>query len=172
MVMIMKSLIVHPCNKSAYKYPLALFAVSMVFTTEAAFAAENFIAKEQAPGAVLILSNSNVEPSIGFSSFTILAADIPAGTFNDPKQLLEIIWNTTYYPQTLGEGVQLCYFRPYSSESNCRTIYPNSSGIMTDFNDQSFGHGAKVTIRHKVLGGTPPYARPAGVDSVTFRYRY
>lgn len=170
--MIMKSLIVLQNSKGACQFSLALLTVFMFFTGEAAFGAEHSIAKEQAPTSILILSNSNIEPSIGFAIFTIMIPDIPPGTFNAPKQLLEIGWRTTYYPQTINEDIELCYHRPYSSEKSCRTIYPNSSGNLMDFNDQPFGHGSKVTINHKVLGGTRPYARPAGLDFVTFKYRY
>ncbi len=171
MVMIMKSLMVLPKSKGVCQFSLALLTVFMFFTG-AAFGAEYSIAKEQAPTSILILSNSNIEPSIGFAIFTIMIPDIPPGTFNAPKQLLEIGWRTTYYPQTINEDIELCYHRPYSSEKSCRTIYPNSSGNLMDFNEQPFGHGSKVTINHKVLGGTRPYARPAGVDFVTFKYRY
>lgn len=167
----MKSLIVLPNSKGVWQFPLALLAV-LFFTEEAAFGGENSIPKEQAPTAVLILSNSDVDPGVGLAIFTLLIPDIPTEIFTVPKQLLEISWRTTYYPQTLGEEVQLCYDRPYSSDNNCRRIYPNSSGTLMDFNDQPFGHGSRVTIKHKVLGGMRPYARPAGVDSVTFKYRY
>lgn len=159
-------------SKSTYQILLAVFFVLAVITKDAAVAAEHFITKSVAPGPVLVLSNSNTVPGVGFATFNVLAVDIPAGTLVNPKQLLEVRWSTTYYPGTLGEDVQLCYYRPFSSQENCHTIFPNSSGELMIFNDQSFGHGSKVTIKHKVLGGTRPHARPAGVDSVTFKYRY
>lgn len=172
MVIIMKSLIVYSGGKRASSYSLALLAILMISTIGTAWAAEFSITKAEAPGPVLVLSNSNTDPGVGFSKFSILYPDIPAGTLNDPKQLLEIRWSTTYYPGTLNDEVRLCYYRPFSSQENCEQVYPNSSGVLMGFNDQAFGHGSKVMIYHKVLGGTPPYARPAGVDSVTFKYRY
>ncbi len=137
-----------------------------------AFAAEAVITKSVAPGPILILSNSNDEPSVGFSRFNVSPSDIPSEVSLKQKQLLGIQWSTTYYPQTLNDEVELCYYRPYSSDRSCEPIQPNSSGVVERFNDQPFGRGSTVEIRHRVLGGMRPYARPAGVDSVTFRYRY
>lgn len=137
-----------------------------------AFAAEAVITKSMAPGPILILSNSNDEPSVGFSRFNVSPSDISGEVNLKQKQLLSIQWSTTYYPQTLSDKVELCYYRPYSSERSCEPIRPNSSGSIEGFNDQLFGRGSTVEIRHRVLGGMRPYARPAGVDSVTFRYRY
>jgi hypothetical protein len=151
---------------------LVLLTVLVVYPNEAAFAAEGSITKTTAPGPVLILSNSDTYPGVGFSNFFVNASDFPAGTLIDPKQLVGIEWSTTYYPQTLKDNVRLCYFRPFSAQEYCRDIAPNSLGVLTDFNELSFGNGSKVTIYHSVLGGTRPYARPAGVDVVKFKYRY
>lgn len=168
----MKDVIECSGSTMASRSLFALFGVLMMCTQGVALAAEYSITKAEAPGPVLVLSNSATHPGVGFANFNVLYPDIPAGIINDPKQLLDIRWSTTYYPQTLNEKVELCYYQPFSSQKNCEEIYPNSSGVLTVFNNQSFGHGSKVTINHSVLGGTPPYARPAGVDSVTFRYRY
>ena len=151
---------------------LSCLVILMVVNNDSAFAVDGVVSKTMAPGPVLILSNANVSPSVGFSRFSILALDIPAEARLAPRQLLGVRWSTTYYPQTLNERVELCYYRPFSSDRDCREIRPNSSGELTDFNDQPFGHGSIVDIRHYVLGGSPPYARPAGVDSVTYLYRY
>lgn len=151
---------------------VTLIAVFTLFENNSAFAVEGVVTKTAAPDPVLILSNSNTEPSIGFARFSILGPDIPAEARLVPRKLLGIRWSTTYYPQTLNETVELCYYRPFSSQRECRPIQPNSSDELTFFNDQPFGHGSIVDIRHSVLGGERPYARPAGVDSVTFRYRY
>lgn len=172
MVMIMKSLMVCQNSKSASQLSFALFAGFIIFTQADTFAAEHTISKMKAPSPVLILSNSNIDPGVGFAVFDILYPDIPAGTLVRPKQLLEISWRTTYYPGTINEDIELCYFLPFSSQNNCEKIYPNASGTLMLFNDQAFGHGSKVVINHKVLGGARPYARPAGVDSVSFKYRY
>jgi hypothetical protein len=172
MVMIMKSLMALQNSKGACQFPIALFAVFIILTQVDASAAEYTISKMKAPSPVLILSNSNIDPGVGFAIFDILYPDIPAGTLVGPKQLLEISWRTTYYPGTINEDVELCYFLPFSSQNSCEKIYPNASGTLMLFNDQAFGHGSKVVINHKVLGGARPYARPAGVDSVSFKYRY
>lgn len=167
----MNDLIVFRVNKVGRPL-LSCFVVLMVVNNDSSFAADGVVSKTIAPGQVLILSNANVSPSVGFSRFSILAQDIPAEARLVPRQLLGIRWSTTYYPGTLNERVELCYYRPFSSDRDCREIRPNSSGELTGFNDQPFGHGSIVDIRHHVLGGSPPYARPAGVDSVTYRYRY
>ncbi|TFF13448.1 hypothetical protein EXW72_01055 [Pseudomonas sp. BCA14] len=168
----MKSSVVWWRCVSAHKSLFILLGVLTVSASEDTFASEWSISKTMTPGSVLVLSNSTIDPATGFSVFYIISADIPAGTLIDPKQLLEIQWKTTYYPQSTQEDVHLCYSRPYSSQENCERIYPNSSGTLSTFNDQAFGNGSRVKIKHSVLGGTPPLNRPAGVDSVTFRYRY
>jgi hypothetical protein len=172
MVMIMKGFDLFKAGIGLNRHAYVFLAALMAFANSAVFAAEHSIPKTTAPGAILILSNSDVDPGVGFATFSVLYPDIPEGTLLDPKQLLEIRWNTTYYPQTLSEIVELCYFRPFSSQRSCERVTPNSSGTSMFFNDQPFGHGSKVEIRHTVLGGVRPYARPAGADSVTFRYRY
>lgn len=168
----MKRLIVSLGSRRARGFLLALLAVLIAIENGPAFAAEGVITKSAAPGPVLILSNSNVEPSVGYSRFNVTPFDISGEVSLMPKQLLEIRWSTTYYPQTLNDNVELCYYRPYSAERSCEPIQPNSSGVVMRFNDQPFGRGSIVDIRHRVLGGTPPYARAAGVDSVRIKYRY
>ncbi len=147
------------------------FAVPIVPFVGVAFAQENSITRSEAPGAVLVLSNSDTSPGVGFATFYVRSSDFPPGTLIDPKQLVEIQWSTTYYPDSIKENVKLCYSRPFSSEETCRSIYPNSFGTLHDFNIQAFGNGSRVIIYHEVYGGTPRYTRPSGVDSVTFKYR-
>lgn len=159
-------------SKSINKVWIVVCVVLAVFTKDVVLAAEHSIAKTVAPGPILVLSNSNTHPGVEFASFNVLASDIPSGTLADPKQILEVQWRTTYYPGTIREEVRLCYYRPFSLEENCQIIAPSSSGVLMDFNNQYFGNGSKIQIFHKVWGGTPPYARPAGADSVTIKYRY
>lgn len=169
--MIMKSSTALWFCVSARNFILALLGAALISASGEVFALERLITKTSAPGSVLVLSTSNEDPGFGSTSFYVNTADIPTGTLTDPKQLLEIQWRATYYPQSIKEEVKLCYYRPYSSQENCAVIYPNTSGTLTDFNDQAFNHGSRVIIRHSVWGGIPPLAHPAGVDSVTFRYR-
>lgn len=153
-------------------FTMVLICVGGILIGGKSYAQEFSITKVGAPGPVLVLSNSNTSPCVGLTSFTVFTSDIPQGTLIVPKQLLEIQWRTTYYPDSVSQRVQFCYYRPYSSQENCVDIGSGSSGTIYDFNNQSFDHGARVTIKHYVLGGVPPYTRPAGADSVTFRYRY
>ncbi|WP_248732113.1 hypothetical protein [Pseudomonas sp. MWU13-2517] len=168
----MKSSVVWWRFLSARNFLTALLGVMLIFSSGVVFALERVIPKTSAPGSVLVLSTSDVDPGYGTASFFVSTWDIPEDTLSDTKQLLEIQWRTTYYPQSSREEVKLCYYRPYSSQETCAVIYPNTSGTLSDFNDQAFDHGSRVTIRHSVWGGIPPLAHPAGVDSVTFRYRY
>ncbi len=172
MVMIMESAIVFVRRSGPSKYLLALVAALVIFINEGVQAQERSIPKSEAPGPVLVLSNSDTSPGVGFASFSVVSSDFPTGTLADPKQLVEVQWNTTYYPESIMEDVKLCYSRPFSSQEDCRKILPNSSGTLSDFNVQSFGNGSRVRIYHDVYGGTPRYTRPAGVDSVVFKYRY
>ena len=151
---------------------LVLFVALATSASGVVYAVEGSISKSEAPGPVLVLSNSNVSPGVGFATFSVISSDFPPGTLIDPKQLLEVQWRTTYYPDSIKEDVKLCYSRPFSSQEECRVIRANSVGTLSDFNAQSFGNGSRVKIYHEVYGGTPRYTRPAGVDTVTFKYRY
>lgn len=168
----MKSLSVVPLVRVARGFLLGLVAAFAAIAGGSVFAEERVLTKADAPTPVLVLSMSDVYPGTGFSTFNVLSTDIPAGTLTLPKKLLGIQWSTTYYPKTIRDAVELCYYRPFSSEKTCQDIQPSSSGTLDFFNDQAFGHGSKVVINHSVLGGEPPFARPAGVDSVTFKYQY
>lgn len=168
----MKGAIVFVRSSGPSKYLLALVAALVIFINEVVQAQERSIPKSEAPGPVLVLSNSDTSPGVGFASFSVVSSDFPPGTLVDPKQLVEVQWNTTYYPESIMEDVKLCYSRPFSSQEDCRKILPNSSGTLSDFNVQSFGNGSRVRIYHDVYGGTPRYTRPAGADSVVFKYRY
>ena len=150
------------------KFMLVLFALLLFVSASLALAEERSFTKDDTPSPVLVLSIEGV----GLANFYANSLDFPSGTLPDPKELLEIAWRTTYYPESANSKVELCYFRPYSSQPNCVDIAPNSSGVIYEFNAQSFNHESRVVIKHYVLGGTPPYSRPAGVDTVTFRYRY
>lgn len=172
MVMIMEGTIVFVRSSVPRKYLLALVAALVIFINEVVQAQERSIPKSEAPGPVLVLSNSDTSHGVGFASFSVVNSDFPPGTLADPKQLVEVQWNTTYYPESIMEDVKLCYSRPFSSQEDCRKILPNSSGILSDFNVQSFGNGSRVRIYHDVYGGTPRYTRPSGADSVAFKYRY
>lgn len=167
---VMSSLLLR--SLSLKTFTVVLLFVWMILVGGKSDAEEQSITKVGAPSPVLVLSNSDTSPGVGLVSFNVFTSDIPQGTLINPKQLLEIQWNTTYCPGSVTQRVQFCYYRPYSSQENCVDIRSGSSGTLYDFNNQSFDHGVRVTIKHYVLGGTPPYTRPAGADSVTFRYRY
>lgn len=151
---------------------LGLVGAVAAIASGSVFAEERLLTKTDAPTPVLVLSMSDIYPGTGFSTFNVMSTDIPAGTLSLPKKLLGIQWSTTYYPKTIRDDMELCYYRPFSSEKTCQDIQPSSSGTLEIFNDQAFGHGSKVVINHSVRGGEPPFARPAGVDSVTFKYQY
>ena len=168
----MKSLNVVPLVTFTRSFLLGLVGAVAAIASGSVFAEERLLTKSDPPTPVLVLSMSDIYPGTGFSTFNVSYTDIPTGTLTLPKKLIGIQWSTTYYPKTIRDAVELCYYRPFSSERTCQDIQPSSSGTFDIFNDQAFGHGSKVVINHSVLGGEPPFARPAGVDSVTFKYQY
>lgn len=172
MVKIMRSFIEFACGVNSRKSQLALLVAVMMTANGVVYAGEETITKAAAPNAVLVLSNSNTDPGIGFVIFSISNSDFPSGTALDPKRLVDIQWRTTYYPDSINEVVSLCYQRTFSSPEDCRDIRPNSAGTLSDFNGEFFSYVSRVKIYHKVLGGTPRYTQPAGVDSVMLRYKY
>ncbi|WLH77696.1 hypothetical protein PSH81_18400 [Pseudomonas sp. FP2335] len=78
MVKILKGLIVFPQRVNLAGAVLALFAVLVVFNNEAAFAGEGSITQSTAPGPVLILSNADTVPAVGFSNFYATSSEFPA----------------------------------------------------------------------------------------------
>ncbi len=172
MVVMMKSSNMFACGVNSKRTQFALLAALVMSVSGAVHAAEGRITKSAAPNAVLVLSNSNTMPGTGFVIFSVLNSDFPSSTALDPKQLVDIQWSATYYPDSIGEIVELCYQRTFSSPEDCRRIRPNSSGTLLDFSGEFIGYVSRIKIYHRVLGGTPRYTRPAGVDSVVLRYKY
>lgn len=131
-------------------------------------AAEHRITKQAAPSQVLILDSTG--EGTGTSRHSLLSMDFPKGTLSKMKTLKAIEWRTTYFPRNTGEDVKLCYMRPYSiKEVGCVKIAPNASGTVSSFNNERFGNGATVNIRHTVSGGDK-FGRAAGKDVVIFHY--
>jgi hypothetical protein len=94
------------------KFILVLFALLLFVSASLALAEERSFTKGDTPSPVLVLSNEGV----GLANFYANSLDFPSGTLPDPKELLEIAWRTTYYPESANSKVELCYFRPYSSQ--------------------------------------------------------
>lgn len=149
------------------KFKKKLLPLALLLISAPSFAVDAQITKSASPG-VVIVTNGGVGQAAVFAS----SSDFPAGTLSKTKTLLGIDWQTTWYPNNPGETVQLCYYRPYSATAvGCVPIIRNASGTVTNFNNQPFGAGVEVMIRHSLNGGPQP-ASPAGRDTVTFRYRY
>lgn len=170
----MKILLVLPLStlmfsKSMRNSLLIPLAAAAFAVNGPAYAIDDFIAKTIRPDIINVTSNGGT----GLAQFSVISTDFPSGTLGDPKKLQAIEWITTSYPQNLDEIVELCYQRPFNSnQTDCREIQPNSSGTFTEFNEQTFGNGSRVIIRHKVSAGGAQVGHPAGNDSVTFRYSY
>jgi hypothetical protein len=131
------------------------------------FAVTASITKTATPSVVIVTTGG-----VGLSTFFTSYSDFPSGTAFKPKSLLGIDWQTTSYPNNPNELVELCYFLPYTANPvRCDRITRNSSGTDIGFNQQTFGLGVEVMIRHSTNGGPQP-AYPAGRDTVTFRYSY
>jgi hypothetical protein len=106
------------------------------------------------------------------SQFTALSGDFPSGTSLLTKTLVGIDYVATSYPNNTGEEVKLCYHKPDNANPyGCTKIQPNSSSTINTYNNVDFGPGAKIIIHHELKGGTQP-GRPAGQDTVTFRFTY
>lgn len=86
--MIMDGAIVFVRSAGPRKYALALVAALVISINGVVQAQEKSIPKSEAPGPVLVLSNSNSDtsPGVGFASFSIVSSDFPPGTLVDPKQ--------------------------------------------------------------------------------------
>jgi len=144
-----------------------LLPLIFVLISTPSFAVNGTIAKTAAPGVVVVTTGG-----VGTAYFNVLSADFPSGALSKTKTLQGVDWTTTSYPNHPLERVELCYYRPYTANPvACRPIAPNSSGTEPGFNNQTFGAGSQVTIRHWMNGGPQP-ASPAGRDSVTIRYSY
>lgn len=148
---------------------LAIPAALLMFAaSEATLAATTAsFTKTAAPRVVLVTTGG-----VGSAAFFASSTDFPAGTLSKPKTLLGINWQTTLYPNNPNESVDLCYFRPYAGTPvACVPINRNSSGTALNFNNEPFGLGVEVMIRHWTNGGPQP-AYPAGRDTVTITYSY
>lgn len=146
---------------------LPALALALAMASSYSYAIDATITKTVTPNVIIVVTGGT-----GLAQFNLLSGDFPSGTLSKPKTLQGIDWNTTLYPNNTGETVELCYYRPYASTPvGCTNILPNASGTVTAYNNQTFGPGAKVIIRHQVQGGQQP-GYPAGSDTVTFRYSY
>jgi hypothetical protein len=170
MVNVMKMLAVFPYALNVRDVLVALCAMPLLSTSVALNAEDRTITKSSTPSIINVVSSGGT----GLAFFSLLGSDFPAGTtVVTPLKLRGVEWRTTSYPQVSGETVELCYFRPFKSrDSNCRTIWPNSTGVLHDFDDLQFGQGASVTIKHHVESGGVRIASPAGNDSVSFYYSH
>lgn len=153
---------------SVRSYLVFLLIGMTLFPYGAVCAEEKMISKTVTPTIINVISIGGT----GLAIFGLSPSDFPAGSFGVPKQLLGIDWSTTSYPENIKESVELCYSPPYNTaQQTCVPIWPGSSGTLTVFNDQPFGQGASLTIKHHVLGGGARLGYPIGSDAVTVRYR-
>lgn len=85
MVTIMNSSPVVSCCINPSKSLVVLLAALLVSISGIVYAAEGSISKSEAPGPVLVLSNSDTSPGVGFSSFSVISSDFPPGTLLIPS---------------------------------------------------------------------------------------
>ena len=172
-VMVMEAMNALPDSKlmlgiSMRRYLIVLLIGIFLLPYGAVCAEEKVISKTVTPSVINVISIGGT----GLAVFYLSHAYFPAGSFGVPKQLLGIDWSTTSYPENIKESVELCYSQPYNgAQQTCVPIWPGTSGTLTNFNDQRFGQGARITIKHHVLGGGARVGYPAGSDAVTVRYR-
>lgn len=144
-------------------------AVALAFVSGYSFAAELSITKSVKPDRVV-----TAKAGRALAQFPVQRSDFPShALILAPKTLRSVSWSTTYYPDNVGERVQICYSRPYnfSGEDHCVDVNPNSSGVIHEFNSYEFDLHAGIKIRHLVFGGKN-YGTAAGVDTVTINYSY
>ena len=101
MVMIMEGAIVFVCSSGPSKYLLAFIAALVIFINEVVQAQERSIPKSEAPGPVLVLSNSDTSPGVGFASFSIVSM---------ARVSESIMMYTGGRPATLGLRVQTQWY--------------------------------------------------------------
>ena len=164
-VITMKRFLAIPYNMGIRKAMLAVLVVSMLCANSTAYA--ETITKVVKPDIINVLSNGGS----GLAQFNLFSTDFPSGTLAIPRKLQGIDWTTTSYLQSIGEDVELCFYLPFNStQVGCERLSPNASGTLDVFNNQRFGNGSKVIIRHTIKGGSDRVSRPAGSDSLTFRF--
>lgn len=146
---------------------IALSAFVAMFANDLVFAVEKVIVKTKTPPAIIVVTKGGS----AMSQFSLLSAEFPNQSSFKSKKLKGIAWRSTSYPQSFGETVELCYHRPYSIHPmSCTALTPNASGVLVKYNNERFGAGVKVIIRHRVVGGGPRVSYPQGSDSLTFTY--
>lgn len=145
---------------------LALLSVSA-----SSFATDFTIIKTVNPPIMTVYS---IGSGSSLSQFYLSSSDFPSGTLGATKTLYSIDWTTASYPIIGGaETLDLCYYQPYtSSPAGCITVFPNSSGSTTAFNNYRFGNGSSLIITHRVTGTTQNIYYPSGKESVAFKYKY
>ncbi|WP_248749265.1 hypothetical protein [Pseudomonas sp. MWU15-20650] len=162
----MKKLLAVLVDRGGRKASVVILAIAACFANNVTRA--ETVTKVLKPDNIVVLSNGGV----GLAQFYLLSTDFQPGTLTHPWKLQGIDWNTTSYLQSVGERVQLCFYPPFNSVTpvGCDDIQPNSSGTVSTFNDERFGNGTKVIIRHTITGSREPVSRPAGNDTLIFRF--
>jgi hypothetical protein len=139
-----------------------LMPLALVFVSLSGVAGEYSVTMADTPNLITIPGGT------GLSVYTVRSTDIQSRTL---AKVVSIDWNTTGYPQSIGENVEIC-FRVLGGRTICEPIAPNSSGTVYSFAGQSFYPGAGVNIRHTTQVGGARNSRPSGQDMVRFNLRY
>jgi hypothetical protein len=151
--------------KSEYFAMRALLPAVLLFVSVAGVEGERSVTKSGVPSSMF-------RPGMaGISMFHVLSADFRGIGLADTT-LTSIDWDTTGYPSSSGEKVEICYRRPASgTDTHCKEIAANSTGRIEEFNVHRFAPGAAIVIKHRASVG-PMNSRPAGRNTVTFNFRY
>ena len=143
-----------------------LLTILILASSATATAADYSITKAASPGNIILAGGKGSATSFDH----VYHNDLKSGTALKLKRLKGIQWRTTHYPGHQNELVEMCFFRPYASNhSGCVTLSPNSSGMVSKFNQERFDKGVVVRVRHMVTGNSRT-SRPAGSNTVTFLY--
>ncbi|WP_133154983.1 hypothetical protein [Billgrantia endophytica] len=130
---------------------LALWGVVLGQSREAS------VSTESNPGRMLALSSGG---GIKQSFHHPTRADCPQDAILPRKELTDIEWQTMWYPDAIGQRVELCYFAPYASNSvDCILVSPNSSGNISSFNGQLFDIDSNVELVYEADSATGTLSR-------------
>lgn len=142
-----------------------LLPAVLLFVSVAGVAGEMSVTKSGVPSLMF-------RPGMaGISMFHVLSADMTGSHWGNPT-LTSIDWNTTGFPSSSGERVEICYRRPATGvDTDCEPIRANAFGTIYKFNAHRFAAGASIIIRHRADAG-PMNSRASGQNTVRFNFSY
>ncbi|WP_397451805.1 hypothetical protein [Pseudomonas sp. NA-150] len=140
-------------------------AVLLLVSVSGAVMADQSITRSVTPFSI-------TRPGVaGGAMYTMRMADFPGRGWKTPR-LNSIQLRTTYFPNSIGETVEVCFMSvSQRGLNNCIDASPNALIKIERFNTQRFDVGVSLYVRHHAQDGKQN-SRPAGQDTMTFNYSY